>query len=80
MKTINVTKARANLYKLIEEAATIHEPIQITGKKANAVLISEEDWRSVQETLYLLSIPGMRDSIREGLATPIDQCAEELEW
>ncbi len=80
MKTINVTKARANLYKLIEEASTIHEPIQITGKKANAVLISEEDWRSVQETLYLLSIPGMRDSIREGLETPLDKCAKELEW
>ncbi len=80
MKTINVTKARANLYKLIEETSAIHEPIQITGKKTNAVLISEEDWRSVQETLYLLSIPGMRESIREGLETPIDQCAEELEW
>jgi antitoxin YefM len=80
LKTINATKARANLYKLIEEASTIHEPIQITGKKVNAVLLSEDDWRSVQETLYLLSMPGMRESIMEGLETPVDECSEELEW
>ena len=80
MKTINAPKARANLYKLIEEASTIHEPIHITGKKVNAVLISEDDWRSVQETLYLLSMPGMRESIIEGLATPVDECSKELEW
>ncbi|MBN2089020.1 type II toxin-antitoxin system Phd/YefM family antitoxin [candidate division KSB1 bacterium] len=80
MKTINVTNARANLYQLIEETANIHEPIQITGKRTNAILISEDDWRSIQETLHLLSIPGMRESIREGLETPIDDCSEELEW
>lgn len=80
MKTINVTKARSNLYKLINEMALSHEPIQITGKKANAVLISDEDWHSIQETLYLLSIPGMRESIREGLNTPLEKCSEELDW
>ncbi len=80
MKTINVTNARANLYQLIEETANIHEPIQITGKRSNAILISEDDWRSIQETLHLLSIPGMRESIREGLETSIDECSEELEW
>lgn len=80
MKTITVTKARSNLYKLIEDASNIHEPIQIAGKRTNAILISEEDWRSVQETLYLLSIPGMRESIREGLETPLEECSEELEW
>ena len=80
MKTINITKARANLYKLINEMALSHEPIQITGKKANAILISDEDWRSIKETLYLLSIPGMRESIREGLATQLDKCSEELVW
>ena len=68
MKTINITKARANLFKLIHDLSISHEPIQITGKNANAVLISDEDWRSIQETLYLLSIPGMRESISKGLA------------
>ncbi|MCI0493539.1 type II toxin-antitoxin system Phd/YefM family antitoxin [candidate division KSB1 bacterium] len=80
MKTITATTARSNLYQLIDETSNIHEPIQITSKRANAILIAEDDWWAIQETLYLLSIPGMRESIREGLATPIDQCAEELEW
>lgn len=80
MKTISITKARANLYQLIAEAANIHEPIQITGKRSNAVLISEDDWHAIQETLYLLSIPEMRKSIREGLETSIDECSEELKW
>ena len=80
MKTISATKARANLYKLIDEASSVHEPIQISGKRHNAVLLSEEDWRSIQETLYLLSLPGMRESIRKGLKTPVDECSEGLEW
>ena len=80
MKTISVTKARSNLYQLLNETAIIHEPIQITGKRSNAILISEDDWRAIQETLYLLSVPGMRESIREGIETPIEECSEELEW
>ena len=80
MKTITASKARANIYKLLDEAAASSEPIQITGKRANGVLISEENWRSVEETLYLLSIPGMRESIVEGLATPAEACDEELDW
>jgi len=80
MRTITVTKARANLFKLLDEASESHEPIQITGKRANAVLLSADDWRAIQETLYLLSIPGMRESIREGLETPFEDCSEELEW
>jgi antitoxin YefM len=80
MKTISATKARSNLYKLIDDASSIHEPIQISGKRNNAVLVSEEDWRSIQETLYLLSIPGMRESIRKGIKTPVDECSEGLEW
>ncbi|MCF7797307.1 MAG: type II toxin-antitoxin system Phd/YefM family antitoxin [Lentisphaeria bacterium] len=79
MKTINVTKARTELYKLLIETAESHEPIQITGKKNNAVLLSEEDWRAIQETLYLTSIPGMRDSIVEGLKTEISE-TEKLDW
>ena len=80
MKTITVTKARSNLFKLLDETSTIHEPIQITGKRSNAILIAEDDWRAIQETLNLLSIPGMRESIRKGLKTPIEGCSEELDW
>ena len=80
MKTINVTNARSKLYKLLYETNQSHEPIQITGKRGNAILISEDDWRSIQETMYLNSIPGMRESIIEGLKTPISECSEELDW
>ena len=80
MKTIAVTKARSILYKLIDEVHENREPIEITGKRNNAVLISEEDWRAIQETLYLLSIPGMRESIRDGLNTPVEECSEEPGW
>ena len=80
MPSINATEARTRLYKLLDEIAESHEPILITGKRANAVLISENDWRSIQETLYLLSVPGMRESIREGLSTPVEECADKLDW
>lgn len=80
MKTITATKARANIYKLIDETAMLSEPIQITGKRSNAILVSEDDWRAIQETLHLVSIPGMKQSIKEGLRTPIEECSEELEW
>ena len=80
MTTLTATEARSKLYRLIDEATSSHEPILITGKRGNAVLISEDDWRSVQETLYLLSIPGMRESIRDGLATPIGECSDEIDW
>jgi antitoxin YefM len=80
MKTITASQARANLYRLVEEANQSSEPIQITGKRGNAVLVSEQDWRAIQETMYLLSIPGMRESVREGLETPLEECAEELDW
>lgn len=80
MKTISVTKARDSLYQLLDETAESHEPVQISGKRTNAVLVAEEDWRAIQETLYLISIPGMRESIREGLQTPVEDCDENLEW
>ncbi len=80
MKTINATNARKQLYQLINETSEVHEPIQITGKNNNAILVSEDDWRAVQETLYLTSIPGMRESIQNGLETPVDECSEELDW
>ncbi|RLD58176.1 MAG: type II toxin-antitoxin system prevent-host-death family antitoxin [Bacteroidetes bacterium] len=80
MRTINVTNARTNLYKIIDETNLSSEPIQITGKRSNAVLLSEDNWRAVQETLYLLSVPGMRESILEGMETPINECSEDLDW
>jgi antitoxin YefM len=80
MNIMKVGEARDKLGHLVNEAASSHEPILIMGTRGNAVLISEEDWRSIQETLHLLSIPGMRESIREGLATPVEKCAKELDW
>ena len=80
MPVIKVTDARSKLYRLIDEVASSHEPVVISGKRGNAVLISEDDWRAIQETLYLLSIPGMRESIRKGLDSPVDECAEDLDW
>jgi prevent-host-death family protein len=80
MPTLSATEARTKLYHLIDQASLSHEPIVITGKRGNAVLISEDDWRSIQETLYLLNIPGMRESVREGLATPLEDCTEEIDW
>ena len=80
MSSFTVSEARSNLYRLIDEAADNHQPVLITGKRNNAILISEEDWTAIQETLYLLSVPGMRESIRESMAEPIDECAKELDW
>jgi prevent-host-death family protein len=80
MKTITATDARKNLYRLLDEIAVSSDPVQITGRRSSAVLISEADWRALQETLYLLSIPGMRESIREGLDTKLEDCVEELDW
>ncbi len=74
---ITATKARAGLYRLIDETANAHEPILITGKRHNAILVGEDDWQAIQETLYLLSIPGMRETIREELATPVKELSEE---
>lgn len=80
MQTITVTEAQSKLYKLLDEAADSHEPITITGKRSNAVLISEADWRAIEETMYLLSIPGMRESIINGSKTPVDETSDEAGW
>jgi len=80
MAILTATEARSKLYRLIDETTNSHQPIIITGKRGNAVLVSEADWQSLQETLYLLSIPGMRESIREGLTTPVDECEQEIDW
>jgi prevent-host-death family protein len=80
MPAISASEARANLYRLIDEAAASHQPLLISGKRNKAVLVSEEDWEAIQETLFLLSVPGMRESIREGMATPVDECAGDPGW
>ena len=80
MTTLTASQARAQLYQLLDRTAHSHEPIQITGKRSSAVLVSEEDWRAIQETLYLLSIPGMRKLIRQGLKTSVSKCSKELNW
>jgi antitoxin YefM len=80
MTSIKATDARARLYRLIDEVAESHEPVVITGKRSNAVLVSEDDWRSIQETLHLLSVPGMRESIQQGMKTPVDECSEDPGW
>lgn len=80
MTVLTASKAKVNLDQIIDQAGQSHVPIVITGKRANAVLIAEEDWNAIQETLYLASIPGMRESILEGMRTPLEECDEELDW
>lgn len=80
MNIVTASEARANLYRLIDESAASHHPVFIKGKRNTAVLVSAEDWASIQETLFLTSIPGMRQSILEGMNTPVDECKQELDW
>ncbi len=80
MTVLNATEARSKLYSLIDETSETHQPIVITGKRGNAVLVSEEDWNSISETLHLLSVPGLRESIKESLNQSISECSEELDW
>ncbi len=77
---ISVTKARTNLYKLVDEAVQTHKPVVIAGKRGNAVLVAEEDWNCIKENLYLLSIPGMREAIVDGINTNLEECDQELNW
>ena len=80
MASITATEARKRLYALIDEVGQFHVAVQITGKRGNAVLLSEPDWLAIQETLYLVSIPGMRDSILEGMATDVHGLSSEPGW
>ena len=80
MTNLTATEARRRLYKLVDEVQDSHEPVRIAGKRGNAVLIGEDDWEAVQETLYLVSIPGMRESILEGMETPASELDESLDW
>lgn len=80
MDILSATEARANLFRLIDETAESHQPVVISGKRNSAVLVSQEDWAAIQETLYLLSIPGMRESIRKGMDTPLSKTSKTLKW
>jgi antitoxin YefM len=80
MQTLSASQARTNLYRLIDQTAESHEPILISGKRCNAVLFSAEDWSAIQETLYLLAVPGMRESIKAGMAEPLAESAKGLDW
>ena len=81
MTTLDATEARTRLYSLIDESAQTHRPIMITGgEHGNAVLLAEDDWNAINETLYLISVPGMRESIREGMESGLDDCVRELDW
>ena len=80
MQTLSASHARTNLYRLIDEASATHQPVVITGKRNNVVLVSLDDWSAIQETLFLVSIPNMRESIREGMNTPVTELASQLDW
>ena len=80
MRSLSATKARSSFYRLMDEAAQSHEPVIVTGKRSNVVLLAEEDWRSIQETLYLLSVPGMRKSILAGGRVPLSRCSKKAGW
>ena len=80
MTTLTASEARANLYRLIDETSESHKPVVISGKRGSAVLVSAEDWDAMQETLYLLSVPGMRESIKAGMAEPLAKSSKKLKW
>jgi antitoxin YefM len=80
MTTLSASEARKRLYNLVDEVNETHRPVQIVGKRSSAVLVSEEDWRAIEETLHLASMPGMRESIKKGLKTPVEKCEEEPGW
>jgi len=80
MTTLSASEARKRLYNLVDEVKETHRPVQIVGKRSSAVLVSEEDWKAIEETLYLTAIPGMRESIKKGLKTPVGKCEEKPGW
>ncbi len=80
MTTLSASEARKRLYSLVDEVKETHVPVQIVGKRSSAILVSEEDWRAIEETLYLTSIPGIRESIKKGMKTPVDKCSKEPGW
>lgn len=80
MVVLSASEARANLYRLMDQVHESHQPMVISGKRSNSVLIAEQDWQAIQETLYLLSVPGMREAVKTGMSEPIASCATALDW
>ena len=80
MNALTANKASAKIFSLIDETEESHIPVLITGENNNVVLISEEDWRAIQETMHLLSIPDMRESIIEGMNASHEECLSEEEF
>jgi len=80
MRSLTASEARANLYRLLDQTSESHQPITISGKRNSAVLVSTDDWEAIQETLYLLAVPGMRDSIKDGMEATVDSCSKDLDW
>ena len=80
MQTLTASEARANLYRLMDQTAESHQPIVISGKRSSAVLVAVEDWQAIQETLFLMSVPGLRESIKAGMAEPLAESSEALDW
>jgi len=80
MKTIKKEVARAKPGKIIDVIAVSHEPVRIAGKNNTAVVVSWDDWSAIQETMFLISIPGMRESIINGIKTPIAKCLKRIKW
>ena len=80
MGAINITNARKDLYNIVQAVNDSHEPVIITGKNSSAVIVGESDWRNIEETLYLVSIPGMRQSILDGMKEPISKLSDKLDW
>ena len=79
-RVISASKARENIFNLIDETAATHQPIIITGKRSNVVMLSEEDYNAIQETFYLSANPKLKASIIEGLNTPLSECSDKIEW
>jgi prevent-host-death family protein len=80
MDALTASEARASLYRLIDQTAESHQPVLISGKRANAVLVSADDWSAIQETLYLLAVPGMRESTKDAMAEPLAKSKRALKW
>lgn len=80
MKTLSAQEAKKLIDQLLDQTSEMQQPVKITGEQHNAILISEEMWQSIQETSELTQIPSLRESIKEGLNTPLDQCDEKLDW
>ena len=80
MTTLSASEARKRLFNLVDEVKETHEPVQIKGKRNSAILVSEDDWRAIKETLHLTTIPGMRESVKAGLEAPVEECEDEPGW